>query len=292
MVYVMKHPVPSHVSELGGAVRGGAGEGKVQYGGIQYVPTALEPLKRYHHSFGVRRSRRRSRSSPVRMRCKTNKDAEKIGDESPLRRRSPSASPCSRQGAEATLQDFWSPLSSPRPLVMPPPLSLAFTTTLSYFSSAPPTQPVSLVALPPTRQAACRSRSKEHSARPTKRPSRSARRAARYVLRTLMKSLALHSAHVSLSHVKLKDDVPDADVGAESAQGKNNEVSQKLEDKEALSDVGNKKQSSDKEEKNVCARCSRCAGELNATQLRLLLRHLRQLAHIDRLHRALRRAAR
>ncbi|XP_047524512.1 uncharacterized protein LOC125062555 [Pieris napi] len=233
MVYVMKHPVPSHDSELGGAVRGGAGEGKVQYGGIQNVPTALEPLKRYHHSLGVRRSRRRSRSSPVRLRCKTYKDAEKIGDESPLRRRSPSASPSTHQGAEATLQDFWSPLSSPPPLVMPPP-SLAFTTTLSYFSSAPPTQPVSLVALPPTRQVACRSRSKEHSARPTKKRSRSARRAARYVLRTLMKSLALHSAHVSLSHDKLKDDVPDADVGVESALGQNNEVSQKLEDEEAL----------------------------------------------------------
>ncbi|CAH4039018.1 unnamed protein product [Pieris brassicae] len=290
----MIYPVPSHGSELGGGVRGGDGEGKVHYGRKLKAAHTLESPKRYHHE-SVRRSRPRSRSSPVRLRCETHKDAEKIGDQSPLRRRSPSDSPSTRQGRRATRQDFWSPLSPPPPLVMPPPASLAFTTTLSYFSSAPPIQPVSLVALPPltiTRQDACRSRSREPSARPTKKRSHSARRAARYVLRKLMKSLEFHSPHVSVSHVKLNDDVLNAEVGEESTKGQNYEVSQKVED-EALSDVDNcKKQSSDKEEKHVCARCSRCAGELNATQLRLLLRHLRQLAHIDRLHRALRRAAR
>ncbi|XP_022129467.2 uncharacterized protein LOC111003333 [Pieris rapae] len=294
MVNVMKHPLPSHVSELGGGVRGGAGEGKVQYGRILNAPSTQESLKHSVQHVSVRRSRRRSRSSPVRLRSETNKDTENICGKSPLRRRSPSVSPSARQGAEDTQQDFWSPLSPPPPLVMPPPSTLAFTTTLSYFSSAPPCQPVSLVALPPTtREAACRSCSHEPSSRSKKKRSRSARRAARYVLRTLLKSQAFHSVDVSRSHVKLNDDVLDAEVGVESAKIQDkNEVSQNLED-EPLSDVDNcKKQSSDKEAKNVCARCSRCAGELNSTQLRLLLRHLRQLAHIDRLHRALRRAAR
>ncbi|CAK1554055.1 unnamed protein product [Leptosia nina] len=196
------------------------------------------------------------------------------------------------------------------------PVRLRSPRPMAFYYYTPPGQPVSLVVLPSPKPAGTGSRSAR----------RAARYILRYLLRaTLIRSASTTtSSHrgkdgidtSNVGEMEAQSDVsgnneatchtPKESGGSRDSQGDENEVQEKtttdrvtnsmsrscaVQAYEQMSDEGAQRIDS-KEECQCCVELCGCAGDiaaLRASHLRLLLRHVRQLHHIERLNRAMRK---